>query len=344
MLLSIILPIYNMEEYLTKCLDSILRQGLDDTEYEVILVNDGSTDSSQKICEEYIASHQNFRLINQKNGGVARARNTGINASTGKFIAFLDPDDYLLDNGLKIAFRKYADRDDIDVIHFYSSYDFWDVKPIIDEIEYEGTTHDNLALHKGGLPSFCWIYIYRKDFLDKHNIRFKPYRVGEDQLFISTVFIANARYLSCKADIYRYVVRESSASTNRRKKHAQQCVKDYLNAYSDIMTAMNVYKVDEKPEVYHACISSLNSKKNFGYSRMLTADYNYKDFKKIMQFGKEIGFLPLPSSSSNWKTSIISKIKNSTTTNYVLYKLVSGVFNHIFTPYIMPRLRVSFKR
>ena len=148
MLLSIILPIYNMEEYLTKCLDSILRQGLDDTEYEVILVNDGSTDSSQKICEEYIASHQNFRLINQKNGGVARARNTGINASTGKFIAFLDPDDYLLDNGLKIAFRKYADRDDIDVIHFYSSYYFWDVKPIIDEIEYEGTNPDNLALHK----------------------------------------------------------------------------------------------------------------------------------------------------------------------------------------------------
>ncbi len=344
MLLSLILPVYNMEEYLAKCLDSILRQGLQENEYEVILVNDGSTDESRSICEQYASLHKNFRLINQQNAGVAAARNTGIDAATGKFVGFVDPDDYLLDNGLNIAFRKYAERDDIDLIHFYSSYDFWEIKPVIDELEYIGTTHNLLATHKGGLPSFCWIYIYRKDFLDKHNIRFKPYRVGEDQLFISTVFIANARYLSCKADIYRYVVREASASTTRQKEHARQCVSDYLNAYHDIMAAVREFGVDKDPDVLQACINSVNSKKTFGYTRMLTANYSYKAFRDVRRWSRKIGFYPILSASNSAKARIINCLENATLRSFALYKLASCLFNHIITPYVMPRLRVSPKR
>lgn len=344
LLLSLVLPVYNMEEYLEKCLDSILRQGLEQDEYEVILVNDGSKDNSRDICERYASRHENFRLINQENAGVAMARNTGINAARGKFVGFVDPDDYLLDNGLKVAFRRYAERDDIDVIHYYSSYDFWDIKPIDDRLEYEGTTHDLLARNKGGLPSFCWIYVYRKEFLDKHHIRFKPYCVGEDQLFVSTVFIANARYLSSKADIYRYVVRESSASTNRRKEHARKCVMDYLNAYNDILKALKHFGVDRKPDVYEACIRSVNSKKTFGYSRIMTAGYGHKDFKSIRNLCKKIGFTPFRTDSPDKKARLICSIENATLDNFVAYKLAACIFNHIITPYIMPKLRVSFKR
>lgn len=343
-LLSLILPVYNMEEYLEKCLDSILRQGLREDEYEVILVNDGSTDKSRIICQRYVNLHNNFHLINQSNAGVASARNKGINAAKGKFIGFVDPDDYLLDDGLNIAFRQYANRDDIDVIHFYSSYDFWEVKPIINELDYIGTTHELLVANHGGLPSFCWIYIYRKDFLDKHNIRFKPYCVGEDQLFVSTVFIANARYLSCKADIYRYVVRESSASTNRRTEHARRCVRDYLSAYNDIIEAMKQYGIEEGSDVYNACINSVNSKKMFGFSRILTSSYGYNEFKQISKWSKDIGFTPFPRQEVGIKANFIRHVENATLSNYVIYKLVSGLFNHIITPYIMPRLRVSFKR
>ncbi len=345
LLLSIVLPVYNMEAYLEKCLDSILRQGLDEDEYEVILVNDGSKDNSKSICERYVNSHKNFRLINQQNQGVAAARNAGIEAALGKFVGFVDPDDYLLDNGLKIAFRKYAEREDVDVIHFYSSYDFWEAKPIVDCLEYVGTTHDLLRRNDGGgLPSFCWIYVYRRDFLDRHNIRFKPYCVGEDQLFVSTVFIANARYLSCKADIYRYVVRESSASTNRRKEHARKCVTDYLNAYSDIMQALARFGVDKKPDVYEACIRSVDSKKTFGFSRIMTAGYGYGDFKRIREWCGEIGFTPFRANSANKKAKLICCVENVAINNFLVYKLISGIFNHIVTPYITPRLRVSFKR
>lgn len=344
LLLSLVVPIFNMEAYLEKCLESILRQGLNDNEYEVILVNDGSKDRSQFICKQYVEKHQNFHLINQKNQGVAVARNVGISAARGKFVGFIDPDDYLLDNGLSIAFRKYADREDVDLIHFYSSYDFWDIKPIQDEIEYWGTTHDFLANNDCGLPSFCWIYIYRKEFLDRHNIRFKPYRVGEDQLFISTVFIANARYLSCKADIYRYVVRDSSASTNRSIDYARKSVIDYFNAYNDIIKAMNSYGVTKNLILYNACIRSLNSKKTFGFSRILTASYTYNEFAGIKSFGKKIGFIPFKSYNNGLKSKSISIVENFVLNNYMIYKIASYLFNYIITPYIMPRLRVSFNR
>lgn len=343
-LLSIIAPVYNMEEYLEKCLDSILRQGLDEEEYEVILVNDGSKDGSQAICERYVSQHKNFRLINQENQGVAVARNNGIDNAKGKFIGFIDPDDYLLDGGLKIAFRKYAEREDIDLIHFYSSYDFWDVKPVVDEVEYEGTTHDFLLTDGRGLPSFCWIYIYRKDFLDKHNIRFKSYRVGEDSLFVSTVFLANPRYLSVKADIYRYVVRESSASTNRRKEFARKCVEDYLNAHHELMMAMDKFGMPQNKSLYEACICSIDSKKTFGFSRILTAAYSYKEFKRIKKWCKTIKFTPYLSHSTNWKARLICRIENLTTSNFLLYRIASFMFNYIITPYVMPKLRVSFKR
>lgn len=343
-LLSLIVPVYNMEDYLARCMDSILRQGLNEYEYEVILVNDGSTDSSKSICEHYAKAHKNIHLINQSNSGVAIARNIGMANATGKFIGFVDPDDYLLDNGLKIAFRKYANREDIDVIHFYSSYDFWDVKPIVDRVEYVGTTHEILVANNGGLPSFCWIYIYKRDFLIRHNIKFKPYCVGEDQLFISTVFIANARYLSCKADIYRYVVRESSASTNRKKSHAHKCVKDYLDSYNDIMEALKLYGIDEASAVYEACMRSVNAKKTFCFSRMLTASFGYSDFLEIQKRCRDTGFIPFQSYSTTLKSKLINKIENSAISSFIIYKLVSAIFNNIVTPYIMPRLRLSFKR
>ena len=100
---SIIIPIYNVASYIAKTLDSVLRQGLDVSEYEVIMINDGSKDSSADICREYCERFSNFKLINQENSGVSAARNKGIDAAQGEYIVFLDADDYLLDNGLQLA-------------------------------------------------------------------------------------------------------------------------------------------------------------------------------------------------------------------------------------------------
>ena len=92
--LSIIVPVYNVEKYLKTCINSLLEQKLD--AYEIILVDDGSTDSSGGICDEYAKKHEKIQVIHKKNGGLSSARNTGIENAVGKYIGFVDSDDYIM--------------------------------------------------------------------------------------------------------------------------------------------------------------------------------------------------------------------------------------------------------
>src|SRR3954469_20095634 len=94
--ISVVVPMYNVESFLAPCLDSLLAQTLDDL--EVLMVDDGSTDGSTAIAEDYARRDDRFRLIVQENGGLSKARNTGIDAATGEFLAFLDSDDLLPEN------------------------------------------------------------------------------------------------------------------------------------------------------------------------------------------------------------------------------------------------------
>lgn len=339
MIISIIIPVYNVENYLRKCLNSILRQGLLDGEYEVILVNDGSKDGSVAICEEYCQKFPHFKLLHQENQGVSVARNNGIDHAQGKYIVFVDADDYLLDNGLNLAYEHFRERDDIDVIHYYSSYDNWEKNEIDNTIDFDGMGHELIL--RSGLPSFCWLCFYRKDFLDQHQIRFKPYIVGEDQLFSSSVYIANPRVVSTRARFYRYVIHENSATTRRSVEHTRRCVDDYLASYHDIMMCMEKYGIRKGSDVYDACIRSVNSKKMFGFSRILSAEYTRKQYKVVMERCREIGFYPVVPTSNEGKHCMTVRLMNSVMANGWLYKPVSFAFNHIVVPYILPKIRKS---
>ena len=95
-IISIIVPVYNAEKYLSRCIDSILRQTFAD--FELILVNDGSSDKSKEICEKYLESDPRIKLINQENSGVSAARNTGLDNASGEYIGFVDSDDFIEKN------------------------------------------------------------------------------------------------------------------------------------------------------------------------------------------------------------------------------------------------------
>lgn len=336
---SIVIPIYNVAPYIEKCLESVLKQGLQSSEYEVVMVNDGSKDESADICQTYCDRYDNFRLIHQDNAGVSAARNRGIDAARGEYIVFLDADDYMLDNGLQLASCRFRDREDVDVIHYFSSYDFWPVKPIDNTVDFDGMGHDYIRL--GGLPSFCWLFFYKKSFLDKHGLRFKPYIVGEDQLFASAMCIANPHLVSTKADIYRYVVREESATTKRDVRHTRRCVGDYLDSYNDIMQAMRQYGIREGSELYRKCMDSVNSKKMFGVSRILSAEYGHAEFKDIFSKCRRVGFYPVINRNRGIKGAIVTWIMNVSVSQYLIYRIVGALFNRVFVPYILPKLRTS---
>lgn len=337
MYLSVIIPIYNAENFLRRCLDSILAQGMEEYGYEVIMVNDGSTDNSVQICEEYCERYSHFRLLNQQNSGVSAARNYGIEEAKGIYIVFVDADDYLLDEGYGIIFGKLIHRDDIDVVSFKSSYDFWEKKPIDDTIVLDGNGHDLIQMR--GIVSFCWLFAYKKDFLDKNRIRFSNYIVGEDQLFTATVLLANPRVVATKADIYRYVVHDSSATTKRSVSHTRKCVVDYLDSYADIMGLLNRYGIDDDSEVYSKCVAEMNFKKMFGFSRMLSSEYSSSEYHSIMTKCKRIGFYPVVSVQDGLRNKAKTGIMNLVMRNFFMYKVCACIFNGIITPYVMPRLR-----
>lgn len=171
MLLSIIVPLYNAEEWIEHAIVSVTRQDM--TNIELILINDGSTDNSEEICNKYVCENVIYKYID--NGGAGRARNVGINLARGKWISFLDSDDLYINGFLGVGIRRYLEdcfEKEIDIISAAKAKT--DIN-ISKEIRY--TLPENNTTEIKFIPKLeFWTCIYRKDYLERHNIRFYEYR------------------------------------------------------------------------------------------------------------------------------------------------------------------------
>ena len=137
--LSIIVPIYGVEQYLRKCVDSLLAQDLPASDYEIILVDDESPDSCPQICDEYAAAHENIRVIHRENGGLSAARNSGMEIAQGEYLMFVDSDDYIEPNVL-FGLMAQVERDNLDVLRYRLQYvrvRSERMSELVDEREYE---------------------------------------------------------------------------------------------------------------------------------------------------------------------------------------------------------------
>lgn len=194
--ISIIVPVYRAEKVLHYCIDSILNQKF--TDFELILVDDGSPDSSGKICDEYAEKDMRVRVIHKQNGGVSSARNIGIEAARGEYICFVDSDDYLESNYLKELIetkRKYPDFDNI-WCGFYTVRDYYkNKKETVVAEKDKNYSFYNLS----GIMDLCekwfvqmpWNKLYKTKTIVENSIVFPPeLSLGEDYIF-------NLRYLGC---------------------------------------------------------------------------------------------------------------------------------------------------
>ena len=193
--LSVIIPVYNVEKYLAECLDSVLNQTLKDI--EVICVNDGSTDNSLQILEEYAKKDNRIKIVNKENGGLSSARNAGMNAATGEYFVFIDSDD-LLD---KDAYEKaMAHIDDADLVHFGikvfgdSNYAQRCGDDNYYKIKYEGITKLNKKVILNSDVSAC-NKIFKKSIIEQNNIIFPDGLNYEDAEFYF-------KYVSCSKTAY----------------------------------------------------------------------------------------------------------------------------------------------
>lgn len=209
MFLSFIIPIYNAETYLNECLESILQQDLSYDKYEIICVNDGSTDRSLDFLKEYEKIYDNIRIIDQKNSGVSAARNIGLDTATGEYVWFVDADDFIGRNVLNMLKTSLSDGV-IDVAQL-GAYPFQDELSESEKTAYEG---GKLQPKSYANNVFVTRNIFKREFLDRHHIRFyTELSYSEDMVLISEVLSKNPVVEQVKRTCYYYRYHMGSAIT-----------------------------------------------------------------------------------------------------------------------------------
>lgn len=190
---SIIIPVYNVEKFLDKCLQTVCQMNLENK--EIILINDGSTDNSKDILQKYKEKNtKNIKIISQKNQGISKARNVGMESSTGEYILFIDSDDFIDPKETeKILNEAYEAKVDILIGNFYEYFSDENIveKPFIksslDEI-YNGMKVFEYSDKEKYFSDVVWNKVYRKKFLMDNNLFFKEKLLHEDTLFTLKAF------------------------------------------------------------------------------------------------------------------------------------------------------------
>lgn len=179
--LSVIIPVYNVEQYLQECLDSIINQTFKDI--EIICVNDGSTDNSLEILKKYAQKDKRIIIINKQNGGLSSARNIALDIAKGEFISFVDSDDYIDINTYSVALSKFTD--DIDLICYNYNFIFEDGAKHFDTNQHGYTEGIHLSdeVITQEVTVAVWSKIFKKSIIDKLNLRFLNGLYFEDTFF-----------------------------------------------------------------------------------------------------------------------------------------------------------------
>lgn len=215
-IISIIIPLYNCEEYIKQCLDTIFRQEMNESDFEVIVIDDGSKDSGYSLASEYAKRHQNILVVKQENQGVACARNNALEKATGDYVTFVDADDMLVSGSLgkliKIAVDNKADivkaahkevPEDAVCEDFSSSHDNGYIHVMTGE---EAIV--NVTRMKEG---YCWGYLISRKLMTDNRLSFPP-KVAfmEDWAFITQAILKSRTFVN--ADVLLYLYRRNSSS------------------------------------------------------------------------------------------------------------------------------------
>ena len=210
MKISVIIPVYNVEKYLKKCVDSVLAQDFSD--YEILLIDDGSTDSSGKICDEYAEKNPIIKVIHQENKGLGGARNTGISSAQGEYLLFVDSDDAIKNNAL-LMLSKTAHETEADVVFFGA--DFIDengviisvLKPTEKDLVVVNFEERFLAYFRN---TYTWNKFYRRSLFTENHIFF-PERIWYEDLCTVSKIALFAKKTVCICDsVYEYLQRTDS--------------------------------------------------------------------------------------------------------------------------------------
>lgn len=288
-LVSIIIPVFNVAEYLNECLESVFNQTYPNI--ELIVINDGSTDDSSIILEKWKLKNE-FILITQKNSGQSISRNKGLKVAKGKYILFVDSDDYIDVNTIDVLVKK-IENDTSDIIRFNAlpfkhnskkimknkNYDFSSI--LIDNKVYEGK---ELKYIFESFSSSPCLYMFKKDLVTSNNIYFTPNIIHEDELFTINLFFAAKRFSYTDNFFYYRRYRDFSTMTRRDKEHIIKSFDSYIYILKELEKVLENNKITPvKRRFIEDKINSI-----FRAIYFYDLDENYK--RKKMNTIKEIDY------------------------------------------------------
>lgn len=245
MILSIIIPVYNVEKYIKDCLGSIYDQKVDESLFEVIIINDGTPDRSIEICKDVIAAHSNIKVIEQKNQGLSSARNTGIKNSSGKFLWFVDSDDKILPDSLMSILYKINTNEDIvcfllghreenDKGEYIISYTYNQPEQCLNGCSFLESNFYDCAFF---IP--VQFTVWKKDFLLFNNLTFHDGIYHEDCEFTIKAMVKAMKISFIHGEQYLYLRHNNTISTTVTPKRSF----DYLKIIEELDTVSTGQKV-----------------------------------------------------------------------------------------------------
>ncbi len=288
MVFSVIIPVYNVEKYLAECVDSVLGQTF--TDFELILVDDGSKDASGALCDAYAAKDPRVKVIHKENGGLSDARNVGTAAAAGDYIVYIDSDDYLMDTDfLEAIYEKAKDGTDI-VCYKFRKY-FEDTKEFSEngfafpELERYVTLAEriNYLVKTDSFYCSAWSKAIKLSLLRDNDITFEKGLLGEDQEWYYHVLLKAASIDGIDKDYIAYRQRSNSITSSWKMKNLTDCI--YVVDKWQKQIAQSEIDADYK-------MALLNSVAKL-YCNLLIGYTTFDDKQKKTQYGKikEMAFL-----------------------------------------------------
>ena len=301
---SVIIPVYNVENYLRKCLDSLVNQTLKDI--EIIVVNDGTTDNSQEIINEYVKKYpKKVVSIIQENGGQGAARNTGLLHAKGEYIGYVDSADYVEENMYEELYKK-AKEEDSDIVICGNNV----VKENYELFSKEDVDKEFLL---GKMA--VWNKIYKKNIIVDNKIQFRSKVWYEDLDFTMKVYFSSKKISYVDKPLYNYLLREGSTMNNNNIKRNLELIEAF-DSLIDYCKDKKIYN-KAKDEIEFLCIYHMYI---FATTRVLNTNNKYKDKIEIINKFKNYINSNFPNFKQNKYLYLLPKRRK------LIYNLINSKF------------------
>lgn len=241
---SIIVPVYQVENYIRQCVDSILAQTF--TDFELILVDDGSKDQSEQICDEYAEMDKRVKVIHQKNSGAAAARNNGISYADGRYLCFVDADDWIEDTMIEKCVFHMKEYD-ADVLRHGHTMELWKDGKCVNEQKKNAPNFSKSLTHKQiteemekfwiSCSNYVWNYFFKKEAIGQ--IRFPEIKISEDHIFVLKVLENCKKICFLSEECYHYCMRMGS-SANRWQEEGIACQLEMVQSCHHFMDQFGI--------------------------------------------------------------------------------------------------------